>query len=136
MRDRRLTGFARIMRKQMTEPETRLWLRLRAERFEGVKFRCQKVIGRYIADFASNDPRLIIEVDGETHNADSNADAIRTAYLNQRGYHVVRFSNRDVAANMEGVLMMLSQALLKARQAPLATLSPEGERAFEGRTHD
>ena len=136
MRDPRLTGFARTMRKQMTEPETRLWLQVRAERFEGVKFRRQKVIGRYIADFASNDPRLVIEIDGETHDVDDKAEAIRTAYLNRRGYPVVRFSNRDVMANMEGVLMMLSQALREARQAPLPTLSPEGERALDGRIHD
>ena len=136
MRDARLTGFARNMRKQMTEPETRIWLQLRAERFEGVKFRRQKVIGRYIADFAANDPRLVVEIDGETHDADDPRDAIRTAHLIEHGYHVVRFSNRDVMANMEGVLMMLSQALSAARQAPLPTLSPEGERATEARKND
>ncbi|WP_298198879.1 endonuclease domain-containing protein [Novosphingobium sp.] len=129
MRDPRLIGFARDMRKQMTEPETRLWLQLRAERFEGVKFRRQKVIGRYIADFACNAPRLVVEIDGETHGIDDPGETRRTAHLNERGYHVVRFTNRDVMANMEGVLMMLSQALWEARQAPLPTLSPEGERA-------
>jgi very-short-patch-repair endonuclease len=50
VRDARLTGYAKDMRRQMTEPETRLWLQLRAARFGGVKFRRQKVIGRYIAD--------------------------------------------------------------------------------------
>ena len=132
MRDARLTGHARSMRKQITEPETRMWLQLRAERFEGVKFRRQKVIGSYIADFAANDPALVVEIDGETHDVDDPRETVRTAYLNERGYRVVRFTNRDVMANMEGILTMLSQVLAEARLAPLPTLSPEGERATKG----
>ena len=62
MRDPKLTNRARVMRKEMTEPETRLWLQLRAGRFEGVKFRRQKVIqdefNRYIVDFAANVPAM------------------------------------------------------------------------------
>lgn len=93
MRDARLTGYAKAMRKQMTEPESRIWLQVRAERFEGVKFRRQKVIGCYIADFAANEPRLAIEIDGQTHDVDDPRDADRTQYLNERGYHVIRFTN-------------------------------------------
>lgn len=129
MRDPRLTAYARDNRKHMSEPEIRMWLALRAGRFEGVKFRRQKVIGRYIADFAANDPRIVVEIDGESHGSTGEADAIRTAALHRLGYHVVRFSNDDVMKNMEGVLIMLSQALAKARTAPLPTLSPQGERA-------
>jgi very-short-patch-repair endonuclease len=129
MRDPRLTDYARSMRRGMTEPETRLWLQLRAERF-GVKFRRQKVIGHYIADFAANDPKLVIEIDGHTHD-DRLADASRTIHLQQQGYHVVRFTNLDVMSNMAGVLRRLAEmiAMLKGRAAPLPTLSPEGERA-------
>jgi very-short-patch-repair endonuclease len=129
MRDARLTGYAKDMRKAMTEPETRIWLQLRAERFEGVKFRRQKVIGRYIADFAANDPRLVVEIDGHTHDADDPREGVRTKYLNLRGYHVVRFTNLDVMTNMDGVLTKLSETLETARLSPLPTLSPEGERA-------
>ena len=129
MRDARLTEFAKSMRKQMTEPETRLWLQLRAERLEGVKFRRQKVIGRYIADFAANDPKLVVEVDGDTHDIDDPRDAERTRYLNRQGYHVVRFTNPDVMTNLEGVLIRLSEVIAMSRTSPLPTLSPEGERA-------
>ncbi len=136
MRDPRLTEFARENRKAMTEPETRMWLALRANRFEGVKFRRQKVIGKFIADFAANEPRIVVEIDGHTHDVDDLHDADRTRYLNERGYHVVRFTNGDVMTNLEGVLTMLSIALAEARKAPmpvfhppLPTLSPEGERA-------
>jgi very-short-patch-repair endonuclease len=129
MRDARLIGYAKEMRRQMTEPETRLWLQLRAARIEGVKFRRQKVIGRYIADFAANDPRLVVEVDGHTHDVDDPRDAERTRFLNERGYHVVRLTNPDVMTNLEGVLIRLSEVIEVARRSPLPTLSPEGERA-------
>jgi len=118
------------MRREMTEPETRLWLQLRAERFAGVKFRRQKVIGPYIADFAANEPKLVIEVDGDTHDADSERDRIRTRFLESQGYRVQRYSNLEVMRNLEGVLMHLATVLDEMR-APLPTLSPEGERAFE-----
>ncbi|MDE8651552.1 endonuclease domain-containing protein [Novosphingobium album (ex Liu et al. 2023)] len=130
MRDARLTGYAKAMRQQMPEPETRVWLQLRAGRFDGVKFRRQKVIGRYIADFAANEPRLVVEIDGRTHDADDDYDTERTRFLNERGYHVIRFTNQDVMTNMEGVLIRLAETIEMARRAPLPTLSPEGERAL------
>ncbi|MFN3818290.1 endonuclease domain-containing protein [Blastomonas sp.] len=113
------------MRVEATEPEIRLWLELRAKRFSGVKFRRQKVIGNYIADFASRTPMLVIEVDGDTHDGRDAYDAQRTRYLESQGYRVLRFTNYDVMTGMEGVLMVIEAAV----QAPLPTLSPEGERA-------
>ncbi|WP_374412157.1 endonuclease domain-containing protein [Novosphingobium colocasiae] len=130
MRDARLTIYAKAMRREMTEPETRIWLKVRAQRLNGVKFRRQKVIGPYIADFAANDPRLVIEIDGQTHDVDDRRDAERTRYLNERGYHVIRFTNLDVMTNMDGVMIALSQALEMAGKSPLPTLSSEGERAI------
>ena len=128
MKDPRLTGFAKAMRKQMPEPEIRMWLQLRAERFMGVKFRRQKVIGNYIADFAANIPKLIVEIDGDTHDADDRCDAIRTRFLEAQGYLVVRYSNLEIMQNLEGVLMNLA-AVIEDMHPPLPTLSPEGERA-------
>ena len=129
MRDRKLTERAKQMRKQMTEPETRLWLELRAGRFHGIKFRRQKVIGNYIADFAANDPKLVIELDGDTHAGREAYDADRTAFLEREGYRVVRFLNSDVMGNMDGVLMRLSTIVGEMRDAPPPTPSPEGEGA-------
>ena len=130
MRDRRLTDFARENRKAMSEPATRMWFQLRASRFMSVKFRREKVIGAYIADFAANDPRLVIEIDGDTHDVDDEADRIRTGILNQHGYRVVRYSNVEVMQNLEGVLMNLAAVIAEMRP-PLPTLSPEGERAYD-----
>jgi very-short-patch-repair endonuclease len=127
MRERVLTDRARGMRTEATEPETRMWLALRAKRFGEVKFRRQKVIGPYIVDFASRDPMLVIEIDGDTHAGREKRDAERTAYLEAQGYKVLRFANMDVMTNIDGVLETLGQHLMTA---PLPTLSPEGERAI------
>lgn len=130
MRDAELTRRARDMRKGMTEPETRLWLELRAGRFHGIKFRRQKVIGRYIADFAANDPKLVIELDGDTHASSADSDAERTRDLEAQGYRMVRFDNAEVIENMDGVLQSLAEIVEALRHAPPPTPSPEGEGAL------
>ena len=134
MRDLELTRRARKMRKEMTEPEMRLWFQLKAKRFDSVKFRRQKVIQneqhRYIADFATNDPKLVIELDGDTHYEQQSYDAVRTQFMESRGYMILRFLNSDVMTNMEGVLTKIAMIIDELRcQPPLPTLSPEGERA-------
>ena len=128
MRDPRLTAYARANRRQMSEPAMRLWLQFRAKRFLGTKFRREKVIGDYIADFAANDPKLVVEVDGDTHDVDDTWEPIRTRYLEHRGYRVQRYSNFEIMQNLEGVLMHLT-AVIEETRPPLPTLSPEGERA-------
>lgn len=130
MRDGRSLKRAQKMRKDMPEPEIRLWLRLRAKRFRGIKFRRQKVIGKFIADFASNDPNLVIELDGDTHADREGYDARRTEYLEQQGYRVIRFLNSDVMANLDGVLEQLGLIVDSMAYAPPPTPSPEGEGAL------
>ena len=130
MRDPQLTAHAKANRKELSEPATRIWLELRAQRFMGIKFRREKVIGNYIADFAANDPKLVVEIDGDTHDSNDLRDAKRTRYLEAQGYRVVRYSNVDVMQNLEGVLMNLA-AIIDAMRPPLPTLSPEGERASD-----
>jgi very-short-patch-repair endonuclease len=83
------------------------------------------VIGGYIVDFSCRLPRkLVIEVDGDTHGLQQSYDGRRTANLAARGYEVLRFTNRDVGENLEGVLLAIETALT----APLPSLSPAGER--------
>ena len=132
MRNAELTRHARSMRTEMTEPEARLWLQLRAERFQGIKFRRQKVIGTYIADFAANDPKLVVELDGDTHASREDYDGRRTDFLENEGYRVIRFLNSDVTTNMDGVLTQLAEVISELRaRPPLPTHSPEGERALQ-----
>jgi very-short-patch-repair endonuclease len=86
------------MRRRMTPAEFRLWTTLRDRRFNGLKFRRQVPIGPYIADFFCPELRLIVEVDGGQHGLRQEvlADQARTAWFEDRGYRVLRFSNRDV----------------------------------------
>ena len=130
MRNANSLKHAQRMRREMTEPETRLWFELRAAHFRGIKFRRQKVIGPYVADFAANDPKLVIELDGDTHSTPADYDARRTALLEEQGYRVVRFTNTDVMTNMDGVLYRLDEIVDEMRRSPRPTLSPEGERAI------
>ena len=98
MTDRPLQCRARAMRNAPTPYERAVWRILRAAPFDGLHFRRQvPFAGRYIADFASHRARIIIEIDGSTHDLDSAAEAARTAWLNTQGYRVIRFSNADVA---------------------------------------
>jgi len=126
MRDPRLIAFAKAMRREMTEPETRLWFQLCAKRFEGIKFRRQNVVGNYIADFYSRAAMTIIEIDGDTHAFSNDYDAVREQCFNRLGFRVLRFTNTDVMTSLEGVLSTIAMAL----SAPLPTLSPKGERAL------
>ena len=108
----RLVTYAREMRHEPTEAEDRLWRELRAHRFDGVHFRRQHPMGRYIADFCAPRQKLIIEVDGGQHLAQQDYDNERSAFLASKGYRVLRFWNDAVFKNMEGVIVCILDALL------------------------
>jgi very-short-patch-repair endonuclease len=91
------------MRSAMTEAELKLWNELRAHRLMGLSFRRQMPIGRFIVDFACPEHRLIVEVDGSHHADDAVRDKMRTAYLQQQGWRVVRFWNDDVLHDVDSV---------------------------------
>ena len=101
---RKLSPLAREMRKKPTAAERKLWKRIRRKQVLGVKFRRQLAIDRFIVDFCTLSIRLIIEVDGPTHDNSQAFDAYRQARLESYGFEVVRFGNRDVLSNIEGVM--------------------------------
>ncbi|NNM73284.1 endonuclease domain-containing protein [Enterovirga aerilata] len=100
-----LTPVARRLRRKQTEVERLLWSRLRDRRLGGWKFRRQMPIGQHVVDFCCPDAWLIIELDGEQHAAEEklNRDRQRTVTLEAGGYLVVRFWNREVIENLDGV---------------------------------
>ena len=108
---------AKELRKNLTEPERRLWYRLRANRL-GVKFQKQAVLAPYIADFAARSHRLVIELDGDTHGGREAYDAARTRTLEERGYRVIRFTNADVMTNLDGVPRAILIALGRDPESP------------------
>jgi very-short-patch-repair endonuclease len=101
---------SRQLRRDLTEPEQKLWHLLRSRRLAHVKFRRQAPIGPWIADFVSHEFKLIIEADGSQH-ADSPRDTQRDTDLAQRGYRVLRFWNNDIMQNTEGVLERILEAV-------------------------
>ena len=94
--------FALSLRRDMTEAEDRLWQELRGRRLDGIKFRRQVPVGRFIADFLCADAMLIVEIDGSQHAA-SAYDRERDAELKTRGFRVLRFWNDDVLREMNSV---------------------------------
>jgi very-short-patch-repair endonuclease len=109
----KLKPLARQMRKEPTAAEAKLWQRLRKEQIRGVKFRRQFAIDRFIADFCSPQIRLIIEVDGPTHQYSREEDAIRQAFLEGLGFVVVRFTNLDVLNDLPAVLDVIDGVVLE-----------------------
>ena len=104
--DDRLRVLARVMRKNATNAERRMWSKLRDGRLNGLKFRRQAPIGRAIADFVCYKHKLIVEVDGGQHSG-SARDVVRDVELNRRGFRVLRFWNIDVMRNTAGVLQTI-----------------------------
>jgi len=101
----RTNPHARRLRRESTDAERRLWSYLRNRQLGGFKFRQQVTIGRYIADFACVECRILIEADGGQHGDE--ADNERTAFLERLGWRVIRFWNNDVLENTEGVLQVI-----------------------------
>lgn len=104
---------AKKLRKQSTDTERHLWYNLRANRL-GFKFKRQVPIGIYIVDFVCLEKRLIVELDGGQHLDNQKYDLERTAWLNGRGFNVLRFWNNDVLQQTASVIEKIMQALGEA----------------------
>ncbi|HIC81777.1 MAG TPA: endonuclease domain-containing protein [Kiloniellaceae bacterium] len=102
---------ARRLRRNETEAERRLWAALRNRQLAGHKFRRQVPLGRFVVDFACYDEKLVVELDGGQHADHAQEDEARTAWLEARGFRVLRFWNSEVLENMEGVLERIVEVL-------------------------
>ena len=96
---------ARSLRRSMSLPEVLLWQELR-QRPGGLKFRRQFPIDCMTADFACLERRMIIEVDGQSHNFGDQPrrDAARDALLRREGFRVLRIAASDVLRDLEAVV--------------------------------
>jgi very-short-patch-repair endonuclease len=113
MREGQKRDAARKLRRNATDAEQMMWFLLRDRRLGSIKFRRQVPIGPYVADFASIQHRLVVELDGGQH-ADSPGDARRDAFLAGEGWRVLRFWNNDALINRDGVLEAILLALTPA----------------------
>jgi len=105
-----MVGRARELRRNQAAAERCVWRLLRDRRLGGLKFRRQHVIGGHIVDFVCLAARLVIEIDGATHE-DVRADAIRTAEIERAGYTVIRFWNGYVYDRESAIIDMILDAL-------------------------
>jgi very-short-patch-repair endonuclease len=99
-------GYANALKKEMTEAEKIMWKKLRNRKINGLKFRRQHPIGKFILDFYCYELRLAIEIDGNIHKQEDikEKDEGRTYMLTEWEITVLRFTNEEVINKMAFVL--------------------------------
>jgi very-short-patch-repair endonuclease len=97
---------ARTLRHEATAAEKILWHHLRNRQLDNYKFSRQEPIGPFIADFVCRAKKLIIEIDGVTHETAEELahDVARTEFLVRQGYRLIRFKNEDIFGDLGPVL--------------------------------
>jgi len=114
----------RSLRRKQTDIERALWSILRNRQLQGVKFRRQFPVGKYILDFYSPAHKLGIEADGRQHYEEEgrNRDVIRAEEILKEGIRIIRFSDRDILRNIEGVCEVI---LHEIEKSPSPQSSPQ-----------
>lgn len=104
---------SRQLRKNMTGAERLLWSKIRAKQLKGYQFYRQRIIGNYIVDFYCPKAKLVIELDGVNHysNEGLEKDKMRDDYIKEQKLKVLRFSDRDVFENLNGVVERIYEIL-------------------------
>jgi len=104
--DKQLKTLSQHLRKNMTDAEKMLWLKLRRKQLKEYPVYRQKIIGKFIVDFYCPKVNLVIELDGGQHYSEKgkSKDKARDNVLMRMGLRVLRFSDRDVFDNMSGVM--------------------------------
>ena len=102
-------GDRQALRGAMTSSEATLWKALSGKQLDGRKFRRQHGIGPFIADFYCPSERLVIEVDGSSHEnpTASTNDGLRDEYMNTKNIRVLRIQNKSVLDDLPGVLDLI-----------------------------
>ena len=101
-----LKRYSRELRRNMTDAENLIWSQIKGKQLKGHQFYRQKIINNFIVDFYCPNANLVIELDGGQHyeRASIEKDNIRDNYMKRIGLSVLRFSDRDVFENLDGVL--------------------------------
>jgi very-short-patch-repair endonuclease len=104
--NKQLKTLSQHLRKNMTDAENIIWLKLRGKQLKGYQFYRQKIIGKYIVDFYCPKANLVIELDGGQHYSETGQvkDRVRDDVLRTMGMKVLRFSDREVFENIVGVM--------------------------------
>ncbi|MBU2341528.1 MAG: DUF559 domain-containing protein [Alphaproteobacteria bacterium] len=121
----RNTQRARELRNAATPAERMLWMHLSRSQL-GAKFSRQMPVGPYYADFLCRSHRLIVELDGHSHEMQTERDGARDAFLRREGYRVMRFTNDEVLNDMAGAVIAIQAALAADRPTPDPSRKREG----------
>lgn len=110
--NKKLKPLARQLRNNSTPGEIKLWSEvLRARGFHGYQFNRQFTIGNYIVDFVCRKLKLVVELDGRSHQFKTEQDALRDQYLNGLRYWVVRIAESEVMHDLNNVIRTLESYL-------------------------
>ena len=108
-----LKQLSRQLRENMTDAERYLWAKLRRKQLKGYQFYRQRPIGDYIVDFFCPRAKLVVEVDGGQHFSEEviEYDRIRDECMSSLGLRVLRFTNTEVLAHVEGVVESIEEEI-------------------------
>ena len=105
----KLKSRARSLRKAGNLSESLLWLHLKGKQMLGYDFHRQKPIAEYIVDFYCPKLQLAIEIDGGSHADRLEQDHVRQERIEALGVSVLRFLDRDVRENLQGLLSLIEE---------------------------
>lgn len=110
--DKKQKKLRKILRRNQTKTEYKLWQYLRRRQLGGYKFLRQYSIDKYIIDFYCPRKRLAIEIDGGQHFKETKEyDIARDEFLETKNIKVIRFWNFEIFQNIEGVLFEIRKEL-------------------------
>ena len=109
--------LAQKLRMEMTSTEKILWSKLCNKQIDGLRFRNQHPIDRYIMDFYCHEIKLVIEIDGGIHESQKEYDENRDHYLAANKYNVLRFNNMEIKHSLNEVLAKIRKCAIKIRNA-------------------
>ena len=121
--NKNLQPFANKLRKNMTKAEACLWkYALKAKEMKGYQFRRERPVLNYIADFMCVDLKLVIEVDGLTHQWEETVvkDNKKDADLKEAGFTVLRFTDEEVLTQIHWVIAEIENTIeeIESRKIP------------------
>ena len=116
----------------MTDTERFVWQRIRYRQIGGHKFRRQVPLGPFIADFVCFERRLILELDGGQHAEQHEQDAVRTRWLQDQGFRLVRFWNHKALRDWDVVEQVIWEQLQLPTPHPQPLPRKGGGEKIEG----
>ena len=109
---------AAILRKNMTHSEKLLWEKLKGKQICGIRFRRQHPIDLFIVDFYCHAAKLVVEIDGEIHDQQTEYDDGRSAEMEKFGIKVIRFTNKEVEENIDHVIDSIKHVVNERLKSP------------------